>query len=118
MTDLMRVCELQGHYHDGFKKGCAALTNEEAMIEQYKKSGSMCEGWADGFREFDRGKVKRGRQVHYDNGYKRGKTAAARDESGMLKDAENEGAWREGWVDGYRGLNMRSPSVLAKKKTG
>ena len=55
MIDREREEELRGHYHDGYKKGRSAAKSNAGMLEQYRRGGYMCEGWADGYRGLNKG---------------------------------------------------------------
>ena len=108
-----RENELRGHYCDGYKKGRAAANNNAAMLDQQRKHGYLMQGFADGSRRDPKGTAPV--QNHYERGYRLGKIAVDGCESQGLLEAENEVAWREGFVDGYRGLDKGQPSALAKQ---
>ena len=109
--DSERDGQLNGHYCEGYKRGRDAAKSKSNILKQYRNGRCMCEGWTDGFRTTGRRK----NQAHYRSGYLRGRVDAAGNEEGMFIHALDEAAWREGWVDGYRGLDKRGPTTVNRQ---
>ena len=110
-----REDELRGHYCDGYKKGRASASNPAAMLGHQRKHGYLMQGFADGSRKCPKRTAPV--QNHYDRGYYLGNIAVDGCEAQRLSEAENEIAWREGFVDGYRACDKSELSVLGVDPT-